>query len=483
MKIPKEVKKIIDKLEKEGFEAYVVGGCVRDSLRGVKPSDWDIATDAPSEKTVELFPHNFEVEEFGLVTVITESKDETLKEIEIMRFRTEAGYDDHRHPDEVEWVGSIEEDLARRDFTVNALAMNSSGEIIDIYEGQEDLEKKIIRAVGDPDERFEEDALRLIRAIRFASLGPDWRIEGETKASIRDKAPLLEKVSKERIRDEFVKIIMSPEARKGVNLMKDTGLLPFVLPELQENVGVAQNKHHEFNCYDHAVNSLHYAVENDYSKYVRLATLLHDIAKPRVKEGEGEEATFYNHEMEGAKMTEEILTRLRFPKETIKRVTNLVRYHLFYYNVGEVTESSVRKLVRNVGRENMEDLLRVRYSDRIGSGCPKAVPYKLRHLQYVIEKTSKDPISTKMLKVSGDDIMKKLGIGQGPKVGQVLDILLSEVLDDPNLDMKKKLNKRVEKLGSMTDKGLSDLAQEAQASVKEVKMKKDRKLKDKYWLS
>lgn len=478
-----EIEQIISIIEKAGHEAYLVGGCVRDTLRGVKPLDWDIASNAKPEEVAKLFKNNFQVEEYGLVTILTGSDDPTLKEVEVMPYRSEQSYSDKRHPDKLEWVDSVEEDLSRRDFTVNAMAMDLSGEIIDLFEGQKDIEKKVIKAVGDPEARFREDALRLMRAVRFASvLGSDWSIEAQTWEAIKNNSVLLDNVSQERIRDEFMKIILSDQAKKGIELFKDSGLLKIILPELEANIGVDQNKHHIFTCYEHAVNSLDYAVKQGYNKYVRLAALLHDIAKPEVKEGEGEDATFYNHEVVGAEMTERILERLRFPKETVKKVTKLVRYHLFYYNVDEVTESSVRKLVRNVGRENIDELLQVRYSDRIGSGCPKAIPYKLRHLQYVIEKIAKDPISVEMLKVSGDDIMSILDIKPGPKVGQVLNVLLSEVLDSPQDNKRKHLKKRVKELGQMTDKELSGLSSEARRETGEVKMKEDKMLKDKYWL-
>lgn len=488
MKIPKEVQNVAQALEKAGFEAFIVGGCVRDSLRGVKPNDWDIATSAEPEETAALFDKVFEVKKFGLVTVLTGAEDPTLKEIEIMPYRTEAKYSDKRHPDKIEWAGTIEEDLARRDFTVNAMAARVFADrpelkVVDPFNGKKDLEKKTIRTVGDPEKRFGEDGLRLMRAVRFAvGLGPGWEIEEETRRAIEKHASLLKVISKERIRDEFLKIIMCPRAKDGIDLLKDTDLLRYIIPELLENVGVAQNKHHIYNCYEHAVLSLDYAAEQDYSRDVRLAALLHDVAKPRVKEGEGKEATFYNHEVVGARIVEQILERLRFPKEEIKKIVKLVRYHLFYYDVDEVTESSVRRLVRNVGRENIDELLQVRYADRIGSGCPKARPYKLRHLQYVVEKVSRDPISVEMLEVGGEEVMEIMDIEPGPKVGQVLDILLGEVLDDPERNNKKHLEARIEEIAEKPGKELEKMAEKARKSIKDVKMKKDEMLKEKYWV-
>ncbi len=486
MKIPQEVKNVVETLRQAGYESYIVGGCVRDCLRGVKPKDWDVATNAPPEETEKLFPRVFTVEEFGLVTVLTDSDEANLKEIEIMPYRVEKGYSDKRHPDKLKWVSSIEEDLARRDFTINAVAVklcDAKREVVDPYGGKKDLKKKIVRAVGDPEERFEEDALRMMRGIRFAvTLGAGWKIEPETRKAIEKNASGLEQISKERIRDEFVKIIMSPRAAEGVDLLRTTGLLRLFLPELEAGVGVAQNKHHTYTCYVHNLKALGYAARKGYNKYVRLAALLHDVAKPMVKEGEGDEATFYNHEVVGEEMTREILKRLRFPKKEVERVANLVRWHLFYYNVGEVSASSVRKLVRNVGLENMDDLLKVRYADRIGSGCPKACPYKLRHLQYMVEKVSRDPVSVESLKVGGEEVMDILGIDPGPEVGWALDILLGEVLGNPEKNNKKFLNKKLKELKKLSEKDFKVRAEKSKEEIEKVEQKKDDMLKKKYWV-
>jgi len=265
---------------------------------------------------------------------------------------------------------------------------------------------------------------------------------------------------------------MSENASEGIELLRKLGLLKYIIPELEEGYGVSQNKHHIYECYEHSLRSLDYAAKQSFNKYVRLAALFHDIAKPRVKEGEGPEATFYGHEIVGAKVTAQILSRLRFSKKDIEKVVKLVRYHLFYYNVGEVSESSVRRLVCKVGPENMAELLQLRIADRIGSGVPKAEPYKLRHLKYVIERVSRDPISVKMLLVSGNDIMKILKIKPGPKVGQILDILLSYVLTDPSKNKKEFLEKETEKLGKLSEKELNKLAQEARKEREKIETKK-----------
>lgn len=486
MRIPKQVKLILENLEKANFEAYIVGGCVRDLLRKEKPQDWDVATNAKPGQIAKIFPKNFVHNKFGMVTVLTDSKDETLKEIQIMPYRIESKYTDKRHPEKIEWVKTIQEDLARRDFTVNALALclrpDSGHEIIDLFNGQEDLEKKIIRAVGKPEHRFSEDALRMMRAVRFAAtLG--FTIEKNTQEAIKENAKFLKMISQERIRDELIKIIMSKRASDGIELLRKLGLLKYIIPELEQGYKVSQNKHHIYDCYEHSILSLKYAAQKDYNQYVRLAALLHDIGKPQTKQGEGLDATFYNHEIVGAKITAQILNRLRFSKKDTNRIVRLVRYHLFYYNVGEVGDSSIRRLVHKVGPENLEELLQVRYCDRIGSGCPKAEPYKLRHLKYVIEKVAQDPISVKKLKVSGNDVMKILKTEPGPKIGQILDVLLGEVLEDPKLNKKKGLLEKIKTLGKLSDKKLKDLTDKARQERNKLEIKRDEMTKKKYWVS
>jgi len=260
-------------------------------------------------------------------------------------------------------------------------------------------------------------------------------------------------------------------------------LLKYVLPELLENYGVSQNKHHMYDCYWHALKALEYTAKKNFNIYVRLASLLHDIAKPRVKSGQGENATFYNHEIVGAKMTFQILNRLKFSKKDFEKITKLVRWHLFYYNVDEVGDSSVRRLVKNVGTENIEELLQVRYADRIGSGVPKAEPYKLRHLKYLIEKVSQDPISAKMLKINGNDLIKLLEIKPGPKIGQILDVLLGYVLDDPKKNNKEFLELEAKKLGKLSEKELKNIAEKSKQEKEKIETKKDEMTKQKYWVT
>ena len=494
MDVPKEVKFVISELKNKGFEAYIVGGCVRDFLRGTEPQDWDVATNAKPAEIGKIFLRSYADNKFGTVTVLIGSEDPKLKEIEITPYRIESKYTDKRHPDEVKWAKTIKEDLARRDFTVNAIAINLqlttyNLQLIDPFNGQQDLKNKIIRAVGNPEDRFNEDALRMMRAVRFAATLEEkavpgrWQIEESTGQAIKKNAKLLQVISKERIRDELLKIIMADRAAEGIDLLRELGLLKYIIPELEEGYGVSQNKHHIYEVYDHNLRCLDYAAKKNYNKYVRIAALFHDIAKPRCKRGEGPDATFYGHEIVGAKETCQILSRLKFSKKDIEKIAKLVRYHLFYYDVGEVTESSVRRLVREVGPENMEELLQVRYCDRIGSGCPKAEPYKLRHLRYLIEKVSRDPLSVKMLKVNGDDVMKILNIQPGPKIGQILDVLLGQVLEDPEKNKKEILIGEIKKVGKLAKNELNSLAQKAREERERLKMKKDEMTKKKYWVS
>ncbi|MCX6764636.1 MAG: HDIG domain-containing protein [Candidatus Nealsonbacteria bacterium] len=335
MEIPKEVQSIIKELENKEFEAYIVGGCVRDFLlarrseseggRKIKPRDWDIATNAKPEEIKKIFLKSYSDNKFGTVIVLTGSKDESLAEVEITPYRIDEKYSDKRHPDKVIWAQRIEQDLSRRDFTINAIAMGVGGEnkksetkIIDPFDGEKDLKNKIIRAVGSPQDRFSEDALRMMRAVRFATtLG--FEIESETAKAINNNSHLLKAISKERIRDEFMKIIMSENADQGVELLRELNLLKYIIPELEEGHGVSQNKHHVYEVYKHSLLSLRYAAKKNFNKYVRMATLLHDIGKPRVKKGEGQNSTFYNHEIVGAKMTCQILDCLKFSKKILKK--------------------------------------------------------------------------------------------------------------------------------------------------------------------
>ncbi|MFA5296283.1 MAG: HD domain-containing protein [Methanoregulaceae archaeon] len=486
--IPEYALFALEKMKEKGFEAYIVGGCTRDLFMGKEPSDWDIATNALPEQTQDVFKEQniktFYENDFGTVGVVFPKNNI----VEITTYRSESTYSDYRHPDKVVWSQHIDQDLKRRDFTINAIAISPTSkdkfEIIDLFSGLEDIENKTIKTVGKPEERFSEDFLRMMRGVRFENtLGRGWKIEKNTEKAIIKYSYLLEKSSKERVRDELVKIIMSENAAQGIESLRKTGLLKYIMPELEKGFGVKQNKHHVYDCYKHNLECLNYAAKKGLNLHVRIAALLHDIGKPATKKGTGENATFYNHEAVGAKMAEKLLNRLKFPKKDIDKIVNLVRYHLFYYNVDEVGESSVRRLIRKAGVENMDDLLQLRMADRIGSGCPKAEPYKLRHLKYMIEKVSQDPISVKMLKINGNDIMQILKTEPGPKIGQLLDILLEEVLKDPKNNSKKHLTDKLLELNKLSNEELIKLTQKAKKEIDKIEVKQDQMTKERYWVT
>ncbi len=507
--IPKHVLEILSQLEKAGFEAYLVGGCVRDlvlsEVEGLPPKvkDWDITTNAKPEEIQGIFPDSVYENQFGTVGVKIATSDKrqvTSEIVEVTTYRREEAYTDKRHPDAITFAKTIEEDLARRDFTVNAMALNLGTynldlkssekrskiqdpryEITDPFNGQQDVKDRIIRAVGNPADRFSEDALRLMRAVRFAAqLG--FTIELETKSAIKSQVHLLKMIARERIRDELIKLVESDDPERGIILMQELGLLKIVLPELEEGVGVSQNLHHIYTVFDHLVKSLGFAAKYGFNVYVRFASLLHDIGKPRTKAGQGPAATFYGHEYVGAKMAARALERLRFPKDFIEKVCTLIRCHMFYYNVGEVTARSVRRLVRKVGPENISELLQLRQAERKGSGVPKAEPYKLRHLKYMIEKVSRDPLTVGMLKVNGDDVMQTLNIEPGPKVGYILNALLEEVIDEPERNDRDYLIKRMQELNQLSESDLIKLAAAGKDRLEEERGKEDEDIKEKYYV-
>ena len=479
--IPKEMRAAVTILENAGFEAYLVGGCVRDLILKTEPKDWDITTNATPEKIQELFPNSFYENKFGTVSVVTGSDNPRLRAIEITPFRIEGKYSDKRHPDEIKFAEKLEDDLARRDFTVNAIAMDSGFKILDPFHGQKDLEQKLIRAVGNPEDRFNEDALRIMRAVRLAS-ELNFQIEDTTQKALEKKSNLLKFIAHERIRDEFSKMIMSEKPSNGLNTLREFKILDIFLPELLEGWDVSQNKHHIYTVWEHNLNALDHAAKEKWPLVVRISALFHDIGKPRSKHGEGTNSTFYGHEITGAKMTLKILFRLKYSTEFIEKSAKLVRYHLFYYNVDEVSESSVRRLIRQVGPEDMEDLIRVRICDRIGSGVPKAEPYKLRHFRFLVEKLQRDPISAKMLKIDGDKIKESTRLPQSIKVGLILNALMDEVLDNPGKNEKDYLEKRALELNEISEKELKKLAEAGKSKKLGLEEEEVSKIKKKHYV-
>ncbi|MGB7958189.1 MAG: HD domain-containing protein [Minisyncoccia bacterium] len=504
-----EVREVCAELAKAGFEAYLVGGCVRDMILKREPKDWDVATNAKPEEVQKLFKDSVYENDFGTVLVKTEKEDEEkigsmdprlrggdreksdrIKAVEVTTYRIEGKYSDKRHPDEVKFAKTIEEDLSRRDFTVNAMAMKfvnlDSGfinhELVDPFDGQVDLKKGIIRTVGNAEERFGEDALRLMRAVRFA-VELDFEIDLATRRAIEKMAGGLEEIAKERVRDELQKMLMARNAAKGIILLEELDLLRYVLPELREGLGVGQNKHHIYSVFEHDVKALDYTAKQGYSLPVRMAALLHDVGKPRAKVGDGPDSTFYQHEYISAKMAVRALDRLRFSKDLVEQVAHLVRRHMFHYNVGEISPAGVRRFVVRVGPENIDDLLKVREADRIGSGVAKAVPYKLRHLLFMIDKVKRDPLSPKMLKVSGDDVMKELDLPAGPRIGWILAALLEEVLDDPKKNDRDELMDQMKKLNKLTDAKLKLLAESSKNKKDELEGEAEEEIKKKHHVS
>lgn len=479
-RIPEPVRDIGRELHRAGFKAYLVGGSLRDLLLGREPKDWDIATDATPDKVQEIFPESVYENEFGTVGIKTGSEEPELRIVEVTTFRNEGRYTDQRHPDEVRFAKTIEEDLSRRDFTVNAIALDLQNEdLVDPHGGEADIRRKIIRTVGDSEARLTEDALRLMRAARLATeLG--FEIEKETAGAIRKHAGLLAAIAAERIRDELIKLLMSPNAAEGFQFLEDLGLLPHIMPELREGIGVGQNKHHIYTVWEHNINSLDYAAKQGYSLLIRVASLLHDVGKPRTKGGDGPDSTFYGHEVVGAKMAVKMLDRLRFPKDFTEKAAHLIRRHMFYYNVGDVSPAGVRRFLVRVGPENIDDLLQVREADRIGSGVKKAVPYKLRHLLFMIEKVKHDPISPKMLQIDGEEVMHVAEIPPSPKVGQILAALLDEVLDDPVRNTKDYLEKRARELDALSPADLAALAAKSREKQKELEEESEGEMKRKF---
>lgn len=487
-KIPLPVLEVLKQIEVAGFEAYIVGGCVRDLMINKEPKDWDVTTNATPDQIMRVFPDSFYENNFGTVGIkVTKflsnrelKSDREHDVIEVTTYRIESQYSDKRRPDEVRFAQTLTEDLSRRDFTMNAIALRlaqkNDFELIDLFEGKKDIKKKLIRTVGEARERFGEDALRMLRAIRFhAQL--NFQIEEKTFQAIQINSHLITHIAQERIKDEFTKIILSANPAEGIDMMQKTGILAYVIPELDKSVGITQNRHHIYTIYKHSLMSLQKCPSAKLE--VRLAALFHDIAKPQTKRGEGLYATFYNHDHVGAKLTRKILTRLRFSNEIIDKVALLVDNHMFYYNPEEVGESSVRRLIKKVGLENIKDLIDLRIADRLGSGVPKAKPYKLRHLEYLIEKVSKDAISVKMLKLNGNDLIQELSLAPGPKIGAILDVLLAEVIEDAAKNERTWLLARAQEL-EKTD--LAALREMAKERIEEKKEEDDFEIKTKHWV-
>lgn len=470
LQIPREVSRVTDGLKKANYKAYLVGGCVRDLLLGKTPKDWDVTTDATPDEIQKVFEHTFYENKYGTVGVVNdEAADDRLKVIEVTPFRLESAYSDKRRPDSVSFSKDIQDDLKRRDFTINALALDIeegdggqggfTGNIIDSFEGLKDLKNGLIKTVGDAHERFSEDALRIMRAVRLAS-ELDFSIEKGTLEALKAHAGLLSHIAKERIRDEFCRMIMSPVPMNALILCKELGILPFIAPELEEGVGIEQNQAHAYDVWEHLLRTVQHAADKGYELDVRLAALFHDIGKPETRRfsRETNQYTFYGHEVVGARMTEKIMKNLAFSTKSIEKVVKLVRWHMFFSDTETITLSAVRRMVVNVGKENIWDLMNIRVCDRIGTGRPKENPYRLRKYKAMIEEALRDPISVGMLKIDGNRIMEVTGMSPNAKIGFILNALLEEALDDPKKNTAEYMEGRAKELAALDDTELRKLA-------------------------
>ncbi len=479
--IPQEVRKVADTLEKGGFQAYMVGGCVRDLLIGKTPKDWDLTTNAHPEQIQSLFPEDetFCNNDFGTVGVKNEeTDDETLKVVEVTPYRTEGKYSDSRRPDEVQFGVSLEEDLKRRDFTVNAIAYRISDEhIVDLFNGVQDIKKKRLKTVGNPDERFQEDALRMMRAVRLAAQ-LNFSIEAETMTSITQNHAQLSHIAIERIADEFLKILNTDTPMQGIVFLERLGMIDYILPEIKDAIGCEQGGIHAYDVYEHLLRTMQAAADKQFSLELRMAALLHDIGKPATRTigGKNKEYSFFGHEVVGARMTRTILKRLRLPREFSENVVNLVRWHMFFSDPDEITLAAVRRTIVRIGEDHIDDLLNLRICDRIGTGRPKEQPFRFRKYKAMVDEALRDPISVKMLKINGDIILDITGEKPGRKLGYILHTLLEEVLENPVLNEENYLKDRTlalyklpeEELKTMAEAGKKKQAQEEEKALKAI---------------
>jgi len=434
---------VLARLEQAGHEAFVVGGKVRDAVRGIdSPGKWDLTTSATPEEIQGLFRRTYYLNHFGTVTV--RSGDE---EVEVTTYRTEAEYSDHRRPDRVTFTRSLHDDLSRRDFTMNAMAWRppaagKPGELVDPFGGQRDLDARVVRAVGEPRERFKEDALRMLRAVRFATL-LGFTIDQRTADAIRESAPLAKTLSGERIQQEVVKILAAPKPSVAFRMLSDLGLLAVFFPELEIAKTIPQDKAVAQDVFEHSIVTADATPPDDL--VLRLAGLLHDIGKPETFA----DGHFHQHEFVGEAKARDILRRWRFDKETITQVTHLIRNHMFWYQT-DWTGSAVRRFVRKVGLENIPALFALRKADNIGSGARSPRMYHLESLWERVQEEIRaaSAFSLRDLAIDGNDVKKELGIPPSPRVGQILNELFERVTEDPNLNTREDLLRLARELGA-----------------------------------
>ncbi|OPX46962.1 CCA tRNA nucleotidyltransferase [Clostridium thermobutyricum] len=438
--IPAKVQFIIDTFYNNGFEAFLVGGCIRDYLLNKTPKDYDIATSATPDQTIYLFEKTIPTGlQHGTVTVVIENEN-----FEVTTYRTESEYIDNRHPEKVEFVKNIKEDLSRRDFTINAFAYNHKKGLLDFFEGKSDLKNKIIRAVGNSDIRFNEDALRMLRAIRFSSQ-LDFDIAKDTLSNIEKNNLLINNISFERIRDEISKILLSNNPRKGLILLKNTELLTNIIPEFKDTFSFDQkNPHHFEDVFEHSLS----VVEKTPSILtVRLAALLHDIGKPSCfnldEKGIGH---FYGHNTKSEEISRKILNRLRFDNKTIKETLKLIREHMNVLD--NPNNSNIKRLITRVGLDSIENLYSLQEADILSLKDPSVATHKIVKMREVTNNIliSKEPLSLKDLAITGNDLINELGLSKGKIIGDVLKKLFNIILDYPDLNNKKDLLKEAKKI-------------------------------------
>ena len=402
-------------------------------IRGIKPADFDFATDALPQDMTDMFKKIIPTGiEHGTVTILFKGM-----QFEVTTYRIDGDYSNSRHPDKIEFSSSIYEDLKRRDFTINSMAYDPVKDILhDPHEGRKDLKKKLIKCIGDPVTRFSEDGLRVLRGCRFASQ-LNFEIEERTLDGMKDQGFRLEYISAERIRDEIIKILMSDSPSKAFFIMKKTQILKYIIPELCKGIGVEQREMHIFDVFEHSVYSADFA---DKDIVIKLAALLHDIGKPDSLEIRDGIRTFYNHDRISADTASLILKRLKFPKNIEKQVTHLIREHMFNYTE-DWTDSALRRLISRVGKENIKDLIKLRYADRAGM---KGKPFEcindksfICRINSILEK--ENAFTIKSLAVNGNILSEYAGIPKGPLMGRVLDFLLESVLEDPEMNDREKL--------------------------------------------
>lgn len=463
--IPGYVQKVGRILLKEGFECYLVGGAIRDIALGMEPHDYDLATNAQPDEMLNMFPKSVSTgAKFGTIMALVQDQHGETHEVEVTTFRSEEEYVDGRWPSTVNFVDDVDKDLGRRDFTINAMALDFNNlslegndveqdvEVYDLFGGMEDIRNGLVRAVGSPMERFKEDGLRAYKACRLASqLG--FKIEGETFEAIKETLTIASKVSMERVRDEFMKMLLnSPKPSVGIDLMRESGLLKLFMPELLEGYGVEQKLFHSNDVYWHSLKTCDVAHDS-----VKLAALLHDIAKPRTDMGNGH---FYGHDRMGSEIAETIMKRMRFSKGEIKRVKILVENHMFYYphiqedmtkeekekvETHKWSDSAVRRFIQRVGEENIDDLFKLRMADAQSNPSTAFKPEEITLLQKRISEVRKQDMALKVtdLDVTGEDLMNS-GIRKGPQIGATLRYLLDLVLEDPTINSKEILLEKAE---------------------------------------